>query len=88
MDHDEVEELLAAYVLHATERYERLEIKAHLAECPQCGAEVSAHVATAAVLSGQGADAPLGLWGKIVRSIAKAVPPGADGGVGYSPTEQ
>ena len=46
----DIELLLGAYALHATEPGESLEIEAHLAECPRCRAEVAAHLEMAALL--------------------------------------
>jgi anti-sigma-K factor RskA len=71
MSHDEVEELLGAYALDATDPEERAEVEAHLAECPRCRAEVEAHREMAAMFAGPGGDAPPALWEKIALSIAE-----------------
>lgn len=79
MIHDEIEELLGAYALHATDAGERAEIEAHLADCPRCRAEVEGHEEMAAMFASPSTEAPPGLWEKIARSIAEdrshAAPP-------------
>lgn len=69
MIHDEVEQLLGAYVLHATDDQETRAVEAHLAECPRCRAEVAAHEETAAMLGTSPGEPPPGLWDKIASSI-------------------
>lgn len=70
MIHDEVEQLLGAYALHAVDSGESQEIEAHLAECPRCRAEVDAHRDMAAMFAGPSTEAPPGLWEKISVQIA------------------
>jgi anti-sigma factor RsiW len=74
MIHDEIEELLGAYALHATEPTESEQIDAHLAECPRCRAEVASHQEAAAMLGSWGAEAPPGVWEKIATAIAENGP--------------
>ena len=74
MMHEQIEELLGAYALDATEPGERREIEAHLAGCPRCRAEVSAHQDMAALLWSAGTEAPVGIWEKIAISIAEDRP--------------
>ena len=74
MIHDEVEQLLGAYALHATDDRETRAVEAHLAECPRCRAEVDAHEETAAMLATSAGEPPPGLWDKIAASIE--APPG------------
>jgi hypothetical protein len=76
MTHEELEELLGAYALDATDPEERGQIEAHLSECPHCRAEVAAHLEMAALLGSAGTDAPAGLWEKIASSIAEDQPSG------------
>jgi anti-sigma factor RsiW len=71
MMHEEIEELLGAYALDATEQAERAQVEAHLAECPRCRAEVAAHLEMAALLGSAATEAPPGLWDKIASSIAE-----------------
>lgn len=70
MIHDQIEELLGAYALDATDPEERQLIEAHLAECPRCRAEVQAHQEVAASLASSSSEVPSGLWEKIAVSIA------------------
>ena len=70
MNHAEIEELLGAYALDATTAEERAQVEAHLAECPSCRAEVTAHLEVAALLGTAGTGAPTGLWEKIAASLA------------------
>jgi anti-sigma factor RsiW len=74
MINDEIEELLGAYALHATEPDERDEIDAHLANCPRCREEVQAHYEMAAMIGTSAMEAPPGLWEKIAGSLADARP--------------
>jgi hypothetical protein len=77
MIHEEIEELLGAYALHATEPDEDREIDAHLAECPRCRAEVQAHFEVAAMLGGTASEVPAGLWEKISASVGELPAPGS-----------
>ncbi len=77
MIHEEIEELLGAYALHATEPEEDREIETHLAGCPRCRAEVQAHLEVAAMLGSSASEVPAGLWEKIAASVGEIPPPGA-----------
>jgi anti-sigma-K factor RskA len=77
MMHGEIEELLGAYALHATEPEEDREIEAHLADCPRCRAEVQAHLEVAAMLGSSASEVPAGLWEKIAASVGEIPLPGA-----------
>jgi anti-sigma factor RsiW len=79
MIHEEIEELLGAYALHATEPEEDREIEAHLADCPRCRAEVQAHLEVAAMLGSSASEVPAGLWEKISASVGEIPPSGAAG---------
>jgi hypothetical protein len=74
MIHEEIEQLLGAYALHATGPDERQEIDTHLVDCPRCRAEVQAHFEAAALLGSTSEEAPPGLWAKIAGSISEGTP--------------
>lgn len=74
MEHDEIADLLGAYALDAVDRDERDAVEAHLAECPQCAAEVADHREVAAMLAYSGAPAPDGVWSKIVDALEEQPP--------------
>lgn len=74
-DHDEFAELLGAYALHAVDADERARLDAHLAGCPRCRAELREHEAVATMLGNSGADAPEGLWDRIVATLDESPPP-------------
>jgi anti-sigma factor RsiW len=77
MIHEEIEELLGAFALHATEPEEDREIEAHLTDCPRCRAEVQAHLEVAAMFGSSSSEVPAGLWEKIAASVGEIPPPGA-----------
>jgi anti-sigma-K factor RskA len=79
MMHDELEELLGAYALHATTAEESQRIDAHLATCPRCRSEVAAHEEVAAMLGTTLSEAPPGLWEKIAASLPEEGSEGAQG---------
>jgi hypothetical protein len=72
---DEYTDLLGAYALDAVEPDERERIELHLVECPRCRAEVSEHREVAAFLSQSGAQAPDGVWDRIVSELSPPAPP-------------
>jgi len=69
MSHEDLRELLGVYALDAVEPDEALAVEAHLAECPQCRAEVEEHRSVASLLGNVGAAAPIGLWDQIAASL-------------------
>jgi anti-sigma factor RsiW len=69
MNDSDVEALMGAYALDAVEPDEALAVEQHLATCPRCRAEVSAHREVAAMLGNVGGEAPDGLWDRIAREI-------------------
>ena len=73
-EHREMQELLGAYALDAVEAAERAAIEAHLAECPQCRAEVAEHLETAAMLAASSGQAPDGIWDQITGSLDEVTP--------------
>jgi hypothetical protein len=58
--HEQIQELLGAYALHAVEPDEAAAVEAHLSECPRCRAEVEGHRQVATMLGNSGGDAPEG----------------------------
>jgi len=75
MTHEQLIELLGAYALDAVDDDERVAIEEHLRTCPRCRAEVQEHREVATLLAHSGADAPVGLWDRIVGSLDAAPPP-------------
>ena len=75
MTHEEITELLGAFALDAVDDDERAEVRAHLATCARCRAEVQEHLEVASLLAHEGADAPVGVWERIAGSLEEA-PPG------------
>jgi hypothetical protein len=69
LSHDEVAELLGAFALDAVDADEALAIRAHIAECPRCAAEVSEHHEVAGLIANAGVDAPTELWDRIAARI-------------------
>jgi anti-sigma-K factor RskA len=66
---DDIEELLGAYALDAVDDDERRVVEAYLVTNPRARAEVDQHREVATLLAFGGADAPEGLWDKIVLSL-------------------
>lgn len=73
--HEEIQELLGAYALHAVEPDEIEMIERHLEDCPRCRAEVAGHREVATLLGNSGGDAPEGLWDRIADQLEEAPPP-------------
>jgi hypothetical protein len=73
--HEEIQELLGAYALNATEPEEREAVDLHLDDCPRCRAEVSELREVAALLANTGSPAPEGVWDRIVDALEEAPPP-------------
>jgi hypothetical protein len=70
----EIEELLGAYALDAVEADEAAQIEAHLAGCPRCRAELSAHREVAGLFAYAGQSAPAGLWDRITAGMQEPPP--------------
>jgi anti-sigma-K factor RskA len=66
---DDIEELLGAYALDAVDDDERRMVEAYIATNPRARAEVDQHREVATLLAFGGADAPEGLWDRIVLSL-------------------
>lgn len=73
--HEEIQDLLGAYALHAVEPDEAELVERHLEECPKCRAEVEGHREVASLLGNAGGDAPEGLWDRIASELDEAPPP-------------
>ena len=73
--HEDIQELLGAYALHAVDPDEVEIVEAHLETCPRCRAEVEAHREVATMLGNSGGDAPDGLWDRIASQLEDAPPP-------------
>lgn len=76
MTHGELQELLGAYALDAVSPDEALAIERHLADCPRCRAEVSAHLEVASFLGNAGASEPVpdGVWDRIANALEEEPP--------------
>jgi anti-sigma-K factor RskA len=74
LQHAELEELVAAYAIHAAEPDDVAIVEQHLSSCPKCRAELQDMRDTASYLSYVGTDAPDGLWDRIAGQL-EAEPP-------------
>ena len=75
LTHDDIQELLGAYALHAVEPDEAEVVERHLEGCPRCRAEVQGHREVATLLGNSGGDAPEGLWDRIASQLEEPAPP-------------
>jgi anti-sigma factor RsiW len=75
LSHDDIQELLGAYALHAVDADEAEVVERHLDECPRCRAEVAGHRDVAARLGNTGGLAPEGLWDRIASHLEEVPPP-------------
>jgi hypothetical protein len=73
--HEDIQELLGVYALHALEPDEAKLVDDHLEVCPRCRSEVSAHREVATLLGNSGGSAPEGLWDRISDQLEEAPPP-------------
>ena len=73
--HEDIQELLGAYALHAVDPDEAEVVEAHLEPCPRCRAEVEGHREVATMLGNSGGDAPDGLWDRIASQLEDPPPP-------------
>jgi anti-sigma factor RsiW len=73
VNHDEASALLGAYALDAVSEEEAALIAAHVAECPQCTAELAEHREVAGMLGNMGGDAPRELWDRIASQATRPV---------------
>lgn len=72
---EEIEELLGAYALDAVDEDERQEIETYLQTNPRARAEVQEYREVASMLAFGGADAPEGVWDRIVAALEEPPPP-------------
>lgn len=75
LTHADIQELLGAFAVDATEIEEAGVIDAHLADCPRCRHEVAEHREAATLLSYTGAPAPEGMWSVIAAKLDETPPP-------------
>lgn len=75
LSHEEIQELLGAYALHALDPDEQAVVDAHLEECPRCQQEVRGHREVATLLGNTGGSAPEGLWDRISSQLEESPPP-------------
>ena len=75
LTHEEIQELLGAYALHALDPDEVEIVEQHLEGCPRCQQEVRGHREVTALLGNTGGAAPDGLWDKISTQLEEAPPP-------------
>jgi hypothetical protein len=75
LTHEEIQELLGAYALHAVDPQEAELVERHLEGCPRCRAEVQGHREVATLLGNSGGDAPEGLWDRIATQLEDTPPP-------------
>jgi hypothetical protein len=75
LQHHQYEELLGAYALDAVDDDERALVDAHLLTCGPCSREVSSLREVAALLATSGAEAPPGIWDRIVGELEETPPP-------------
>jgi anti-sigma-K factor RskA len=67
--HNQAYELLAPFALDAVSTTERVQIEAHLVECPRCRAEVDAYRDVAAAMGNSVEPLPEGLWSSIASRL-------------------
>ncbi|MGH9293389.1 MAG: anti-sigma factor domain-containing protein [Acidimicrobiales bacterium] len=82
MEHKEIEELLGAYALDATDPAEKEIVEAHLIGCARCRGEMTANLAVATALGNSGALAPEGVWERIAAEIGLGPAAAAPAAVG------
>ncbi|MGK2947423.1 MAG: anti-sigma factor domain-containing protein [Acidimicrobiales bacterium] len=73
--HEDIQDLLGVYALHALEPDEAQLVEEHLEVCPRCRSEVQGHREVATMLGNTGGDAPEGLWDRISSQLEESPPP-------------
>lgn len=73
--HEEIQEMLGVYALHALDPEERDLVDEHLEDCPRCQQEVRGHREVATLLGNTGGVAPEGLWERIASRLEELPPP-------------
>ncbi len=76
ISHDDASELLSAYALDAVDGDERVDLEAHLADCPRCQAELDDLREVAGAIGNSVEPLPEGLWSSIAEQLGGA--PSAD----------
>jgi hypothetical protein len=75
VNHEESQELLGAYAVHAVDGEELVLLEDHLASCPRCRQELVAYLESAVALGNSGEEAPPVLWDRIAASLSERPPP-------------
>ncbi len=73
--HAEIQSLLGAYALDATEPEETALVEEHLRTCVRCATEVAHHHEVAGLLANSGGEAPDHLWEGIAAHLEGGEPP-------------
>ncbi len=77
-NHAEIEALLGAYALDATDPQETALVERHLLTCVKCATEVAHHHEVAGLLANSGGEAPPHLWDGIADRLEGSEPPSWD----------
>jgi anti-sigma factor RsiW len=73
--HDDIQSLLGAYALDATDPQESEMVELHLRTCVRCAIEVAQHHEVAGLLANSGGEAPDHLWDGIASHLEGSEPP-------------
>ena len=73
--HVEIQSLLGAYALDATDPEESAMVELHLQTCVRCATEVAQHHEVAGLLANSGGEAPEHLWDGIASQLEGSMPP-------------
>ena len=73
--HAEIQSLLGAYALDATDPQESEMVERHLQTCVRCATEVAQHHEVAGLLANSGGEAPDHLWDGIASHLEGSLPP-------------
>ncbi len=76
--HAEIESLLGAYALDATDPQESALVERHLLTCVKCATEVAQHYEVAGLLANSGGEAPPQVWDGIAAHLEGSEPPSWD----------
>jgi anti-sigma factor RsiW len=76
--HAEIEALLGAYALDATDPQESALVEQHLLTCVRCATEVAQHYEVAGLLANSGGEAPPQVWDGIAAQLEGSEPPSWD----------
>jgi anti-sigma factor RsiW len=75
VNHEDLQELLAAFALDAVEADEAEIVEAHLSTCPRCRAELAGYREVTSLFAYSGQEAPAGIWDRITTSMQEVPPP-------------